>query len=77
MRNVKILLEEAGAKLDHICKITVYITDRAYRDPVYRVMAMAEGGLSGIHRPESSRAWPNPSCSWKIDVDAVIPEDGA
>ena len=29
MRNVKQLLEEAGSKLTHVCKITVYITDRA------------------------------------------------
>ncbi len=33
MKNVKVLLEEAGGKLDHICKITTYITDRAYREP--------------------------------------------
>ena len=31
MKNVKVLLEEAGAKLEHICKITTYITHPAYR----------------------------------------------
>src|SRR5512135_1292158 len=38
MKNVKVLLEEAGAKIEHICKITTYITDRAYREPVYNVV---------------------------------------
>src|SRR5258708_16527190 len=38
MKNVKVLLEEAGAKMAHICKITTYITDRAYRDPLYNLV---------------------------------------
>jgi enamine deaminase RidA (YjgF/YER057c/UK114 family) len=29
MQNVRVLLEEAGAKMEHICKITTYITDWA------------------------------------------------
>ena len=38
MKNVKTLLEEQGAELKDICKITVYLTDRAYREAVYRVV---------------------------------------
>ena len=38
MRNVKLLLEEAGSKLEHICRIQVYLTDRAYRDDVYQAL---------------------------------------
>ena len=30
MKCVKTLLEDAGSKLEHICKTTIYITDRAY-----------------------------------------------
>ena len=37
MQNVKQLLEEAGSDLSHICRIQVYITDRAYRDDVYQL----------------------------------------
>jgi len=77
MKNVKVLLEEAGAKLDHICKITVYITDRAYREPVYQVIGRHLRGVypcstglivNGLARPE-----------WlvEIDVEAVIPDDEA
>ena len=36
MRNVKLLLEEAGSKLEHICRIQVYLTDRGFRDDVYQ-----------------------------------------
>src|SRR5260221_2812319 len=38
MKNVKVLLEEVGAKMQHICKITTYITDRAYREPGYHAV---------------------------------------
>src|SRR6201986_5134027 len=36
MANIKMLLEEAGARLEDICKITIYIIDPRYREPVYR-----------------------------------------
>ncbi len=73
MKNVRQLLEEAGAELDHICKITVYITDRKFREPVYRVIGKWLKGVypvstglivSGLARPE----W-----VMEIDVTAVIP----
>ena len=32
MANVKVLLAEAGASLNDICKITIYVADRAYRE---------------------------------------------
>jgi enamine deaminase RidA (YjgF/YER057c/UK114 family) len=77
MKNVKVLLEEAGARLDHICKITVYITDRAYREPVYQMIGRHLRGVypcstglivNGLARPE----W-----LMEIDVEAVIPEGDA
>ena len=38
MACVKTLLGEAGARLEDIVKITIYITDRAYREPVYQAV---------------------------------------
>ena len=77
MRCVKILLEEAGAKLEHICKTTIYITDRAYREPVYRVVGK---WLKGVH-PCSTGLIVNglarPEMLMEIDVEAVIPDDEA
>ena len=36
MQNIEKLLGEAGAKLEHICKITIYLTDPRFREAVYR-----------------------------------------
>ncbi len=50
MACVKTLLEEAGAKLEDIVKTVIYITDRSYREPVYRVVeAMGQRRLSGFN----------------------------
>ncbi len=74
MLNVKTLLEEAGSRLEHICKVTIYITDRAHREPVYRVVGSWLKGVfpcstglivSGLARPEYLM---------EIDVAAVIPD---
>jgi enamine deaminase RidA (YjgF/YER057c/UK114 family) len=73
MKNVKQLLEEAGSRLEHVCKITVYITDRAYREPVYRSIGK---WLKGIH-PCSTGLIVNglarPEWVMEIDVEAMIP----
>src|SRR5436309_14628840 len=45
MKNVKILLEEAVAKMEQICKVTTYLTDRAYREPVYTVIGRHMKGI--------------------------------
>ncbi len=37
--NIRQLLNEAGGDLSHVVKLTNYITDRAYRKPVYEVIA--------------------------------------
>jgi enamine deaminase RidA (YjgF/YER057c/UK114 family) len=77
MKNVKVLLEEAGAKLGHICKITVYITDRAYREPVYRVIGKWLKGVFPVSTGLIVQALARPELLMEIDVDAVIPEDEA
>jgi enamine deaminase RidA (YjgF/YER057c/UK114 family) len=74
MANIAMLLEEAGAQLEDIVKIVVYLTDIRYREPVYRVMGRWLKGVfpvstglivSGLARPE-----------WVVEIDAtaVIPE---
>src|ERR1700722_10612971 len=32
MANIEILLKEAGSRLEHVCKITIYIVDPRYRE---------------------------------------------
>ena len=46
MKNIEMLLEEAGGGLEHIVKVTVYLIDPRYREPVYRVMGR---WLKGVH----------------------------
>ena len=74
MRNVKMLLEEAGARLEHICKITVYLTDVRHREAVYRVVG---GWLKGVFPVSTGLvvdALARPEWVMEIDVVAVIPE---
>lgn len=74
MQNVEQLLEEAGASLNDIVKMTVYVTDWVHREPVYRIIGQRLRGIrycstgvivSGLARPE-----------WvvEIDVQAVAPD---
>src|ERR1700744_4457792 len=38
MSNIKRLLDEAGSRLEHLCKVTIYLTDPRFREPVYRTV---------------------------------------
>jgi enamine deaminase RidA (YjgF/YER057c/UK114 family) len=75
MSNIKQLLGEAGAELEHVCKVTIYLTDPRFREAVYRVVGRWLKGVypvstgvvvSGLARPE-----------WLVEVDviAVIPDE--
>lgn len=75
MGNIKLLLEEAGGKLEHITKITIYIIDPRYREPVYLAVGKWLKGvfpvstglvIAGLARPE-----------WLVEVEAmaVIPDE--
>jgi len=75
MKNVKVLLEKAGAKLDHIRKITAYITDRAYREPVYRIIGRWLKGVYPISTGLIAQGLAKPELVMEIGVDAVMPED--
>ncbi len=75
MANVKMLLEEAGSKLDHVCKITVYITDPRFREPVYRVIGRWLKGVFPVSTGLVVAGLARPEWLMEIDVDAVIPED--
>ncbi|MEE8202605.1 MAG: RidA family protein [Alphaproteobacteria bacterium] len=77
MKCVKTLLEEAGSKLDHICKITIYITDRAYRDAVYRTIGRHLKGVHPVATGLIVNGLARPEMLMEIDVDAVIPDDEA
>lgn len=69
MANIEMLLEEAGAKLEHITKVTIYIIDPRYREAVYLTIGKWLKGvfpvstglvITGLARPE-----------WVVEVEAV------
>ena len=43
--NIRQLLAEAGLNMTDVCRITVYITDRAYRQQVYEVISRHFAGV--------------------------------
>ena len=75
MANINQLLSEAGGRLEHICKVTIYLTDPRFREMVYRTVGRWLKGVypvstgivvAGLARPE-----------WLVEVDviAVIPDE--
>tara|TARA_B100001105_G_scaffold220997_1_gene188606 strand:- start:389 stop:805 length:417 start_codon:yes stop_codon:yes gene_type:complete len=75
MRNVKQLLEEAGSCLDHTCKITIYLTDRGYREPVYRVVGKWLKGVFPVSTGVVVSGLAKPEWLMEIDVIAVMPQE--
>lgn len=76
MSNIAMLLEEAGSCLAHICRITVYLVDPRYREPVYRVVGK---WLKGVHPVSTGivvTALARPEWLVEVEATAVIP-DGA
>ena len=77
MRNVEQLLGEAGASLADICKITVYLTDPHYREPVYRSVGQWLKGVFPVSTGLVVSALARPEWLVEIDVIAVIPDPPA
>ena len=74
MANIAMLLEEAGSRLEHICKITIYLVDPRYREPVYRTVGR---WLKGVHPVSTGivvSALARPEWLVEIDATAVIPD---
>jgi enamine deaminase RidA (YjgF/YER057c/UK114 family) len=77
MKNVKIILEAAGARMEDICKITTYVTDAAYRDLVYPVLARYMPDVYPCSTGVVVKALGKPYADFEIDVFAVIPDERA
>ena len=75
MAYIKMLLEEAGARLEDICKITIYITDPRYREPVYRKIGEYLKGVFPVSTGIVVSALARPEWLVEVDVTAVIPDN--
>jgi enamine deaminase RidA (YjgF/YER057c/UK114 family) len=73
MSNVALLLKEAGAELEHICKITIYLTDPRLREPVYRTVGRWLKGVYPVSTGVVVSALARPEWLVELDVIAVIP----
>jgi enamine deaminase RidA (YjgF/YER057c/UK114 family) len=74
MRNIALLISEAGGTLEHICKITIYITDPRYRETVYRVVGQHLRGVFPVSTGLVISALARPEWLVEVDAIAVIPD---
>jgi enamine deaminase RidA (YjgF/YER057c/UK114 family) len=74
MRNIEQLLTEAGAGLDEICKVVIYLTDIRYREPVYGVVGRWLRGVHPVSTGLVVSALARPEWLVEIDATAVIAE---
>jgi enamine deaminase RidA (YjgF/YER057c/UK114 family) len=74
MRNIKLLMEEAGGALDHICRIVVYLTDIRHREAVYREMGKWLKGVFPCSTGLVVTALARSEWLVEIEVTAVIPD---
>jgi enamine deaminase RidA (YjgF/YER057c/UK114 family) len=77
MANVAKLLEECGARLEDICKATVYLTDIRFREPVYEVLGRWLEGVHPVFTGVVVTALARPEWLVEVDVIAVIPDGRA
>ncbi|MFG1373776.1 RidA family protein [Xanthobacter oligotrophicus] len=75
MASAKVLLEEAGARLEDVVKIVIYITDRAYREPVYRVVGSWLKGVYPVSTGIIVQGLAKPEYLMEIDIIAEIPAE--
>lgn len=74
MANVDALLREAGSRLEHICKIVVYLVDSRYREDSYRVIGRWLKGVYPVSTGVVVSCLARPEWLVEIDATAVIPE---
>jgi enamine deaminase RidA (YjgF/YER057c/UK114 family) len=72
MANVAQLLDEAGSRLEDVCKVVVYLVDPRYREPVYRVMGRWLKGVHPVSTGVVVTALARPEWLVEIDVTAVV-----
>nr|WP_225751395.1 RidA family protein [Pseudoclavibacter sp. Marseille-Q3772] len=77
MSNIKLLLEEAGSRLEDIVKVTVYIVDPRYREDVYRTMGKWLKGVFPVSTGIVVQALARPEWLVEIDATAVISDSNS
>lgn len=74
MQNIRQLLEESGATMQHLCKLVVYLTDVRHREAVYRTMGEYIKGVHPVSTGVVVTCLARPGWLVEIDATAVIPD---
>jgi enamine deaminase RidA (YjgF/YER057c/UK114 family) len=77
MTNLMTLLAEAGAAREDICKITVYIGDRAYRPAVYPMIGRHLGEVRPVSTGIITTGFARPEILFELDTVIVRKRGGA
>jgi len=76
LANLKLLLAEAGADAEDIVKITVYISDRAYRPAVYPMIGKHLSGVRPVSTGIVTTGFARPDILFEIDATALRRQGG-
>ena len=76
LTNLATLLHEAGSGMNEVSKITVYISDRAYRAAVYPVIGRHFRGIHPVSTGIIVPGFARPDILFEIDVQAMRPQGG-
>ena len=74
MQNIRQLIEEAGGRMEHLCKVVVYLTDVRHREAVYRTMGEYIKGVHPVSTGVVVTCLARPEWLVEIDATAVIPD---
>jgi len=77
MKNVRQLLEEVGARLQEICKVKIWVTDRAFLEPVMNVVGRHLKGIPVAYTLVIVDGLARAEMLVEIDVDVVRSARGA
>jgi enamine deaminase RidA (YjgF/YER057c/UK114 family) len=76
LSNLATLLNEAGSGMDEVCKITVYISDRAYRGAVYPVIGRHFRGIHPVSTGIIVPGFARPEILFEIDAHVLRKRGG-
>jgi enamine deaminase RidA (YjgF/YER057c/UK114 family) len=74
MQNIRQLIEEAGGRMEHLCKVVVYLTDVRHREAVYRTMGEYIKGVHPVSTGVVVTCLARPEWLVEIDATAMIPD---
>ncbi|MEQ8442807.1 MAG: RidA family protein [Alphaproteobacteria bacterium] len=77
MQNIRMLLEESGSRLDHICRLVIYLTDVRHREAVYRAIGEYTKGVFPVSTGIVVSALARPEWLVEVEATAVIPDEEA